>query len=357
MRAAQQRDDARDPDRRHQRQEHRLERQELDPGVGPLRLGDDRGHLQLRPAVEGLVEQVRGADEERQADARPQVPRPQDAPRADHQERDGEADQEQHHQVLVVQADADRRPGREPPARVRAAQRAGGEQQHRGPHRDVDGGRGEHVPHGDRDAREGQAGGAHGLRAGPAAELAGDEDGQPQRREHAQHRRNPEGPQGVAEDGDGRLRQQRGERRLVHIAPGGFEHPEVQLVAVVVVPGGGRGVHRGQDEGGDGQRRARHARQRLGGAFGHVGLRFWSAVTSGGRRRGGAASIIPRLDRKRKPAPMRTSPRTRKGRGRSARGPRPTGARRQPAFTVRRLGLPSKAAPDWSGAPSGVTSS
>src|SRR5690606_27409062 len=127
----------------------------------------------------------------------------------------------------------------------------------------------------------------------------------------AQHRRDPDGPQRVAEHRDGRVRQQRCERRLVDVAPRGVEHAEVQLVAVVVVLGGGRRGGGGQVGDGEGQWQAGDARQRLGGAFGHGGLRG-SVVTGGGRRRGGATLIIPRAAGKRNPEPV-AGPRVARG--------------------------------------------
>jgi hypothetical protein len=75
------------------------------------------------------------------------------------------------------------------------------------------------------------------LRAGAAAELAGEQGGQQDRRHRAEHRRDPDAPQVVAEERDAEPGQQRGEGRLVHVPPVGMvgQQPEVELVAVVPV--------------------------------------------------------------------------------------------------------------------------
>ncbi len=160
-RLPQQVDDPRDPDRREEHtDQYELEWQQEDAGLVALVALDRAGHLELRPPVRDLVDDVRRSDEKCDRDAREQPLRPEHPPGADERKAYTDRSEGQQDQVLVVQGEADQESDREPEALV-AQQGANDEQQDRGAEEHVQGRREQDVAE---DQREG--GRAHGRGKG-----------------------------------------------------------------------------------------------------------------------------------------------------------------------------------------------
>ena len=161
------------------------------------------------------------------------------------QDAQGEGDQQQEHQVVVLQPEPGRDAGAEPPPRPVPQQCRGDAQQGHGPGQQVQRGGVVHVVGPEQDG-----GACHGERGQHPAEAAGAEQRrEPGRQDHdrpaGQRRDDPD--RGRAEAGQLRdASEQRRERRLVHVAERQMAArlDEVQLVLHEAVPAADRELDR-----------------------------------------------------------------------------------------------------------------
>jgi hypothetical protein len=216
-------------------EQHQQQHPHAHPDVTGVVLGQGPPHPQLRQVVGELVDHVGQPDHQRQRRAAPDVRRPQSPAGADQDQPEGDPGEEHEDQQLVVRREPGDRACGEPPARLVAQLGPQHQQRDRCPRRQVDGGGEEDVPEQQQGRGGGHPPGGPGLGLGAAPQLAGDQGGQDEAGDGGQGRRDPQqpGPAGV-ERGQA-VCDQRRERRLVDVPPGGPEHGEVELVAVVAV--------------------------------------------------------------------------------------------------------------------------
>ena len=205
-------------------------------------LGPQRpGHLQLRQPVAELVDQVRQPDQDGQPEPGPRPGGGQHPAGPGQQQARGQPDQQQHDQALGVEPDAGHHPRGEPGQSLVMQQGPGHQPADGEPDRQVEAPGGQQVPAQQREAgcpaERGQ-----GLRGRAAAELAGQQGEQDDQDDGRPDRGQPQGPEGVAEQGGGGPAGQWDQRWLVDVAPVRVraQQPEVELVPVVAVPVHGR---------------------------------------------------------------------------------------------------------------------
>ena len=183
----------------------------------------------------GLPEQVGRPHRERERPGEPRVRRAQLGARLAHgDDADQDGEQQEHHGVLVVQPDAGEQTGQQPEPRPVVDQGVGDHQQDRGPQHGVEGGGAQPVPDshrqgGRRDRRRGED-----LRTTASAEQPREHRGEHHQHTHREQARQPQEEQVVGGQLAREPGQQRGQRRLVGVAPGEPlpRRGEVQLVAV-----------------------------------------------------------------------------------------------------------------------------
>ena len=240
-------------------------------------------HLQVRPPVRGLPDQVRRGQRRRDDRAQQQVPAAQQPPlrgdrEAGHHRRGQEPDR-----PLGLGRDPDAQPDGQPPAGLAALQQPEHQVQQDRPGHEVGRGRAEQVHAAQVFGAAGHAHRGEQLPGPPGAEDAAHAPGEQDQRAEPQRGQHPQPDQGVGEQQRGETRGQRGQRRLIHVPEGGMASgfQEIQLVTVIAVPGTDRHLDR-ERHGGDNDDaqpgRAAGAGQQAGG--------FWCGIRSAGARPG-----------------------------------------------------------------------
>lgn len=206
---------------------------------GPAR-GDRPGEAQLRPVVRRLPDQVRRPERKRDQRAEPQPPRPKHRTGPGDQHTHGEGEQQERRQRLDLQPQPGDQTG-EQPVRLTATQGADHQPQNQCPTEQVERGRRGQMTRPEHEARDGYASRSQQLSRPRPAELASDQPGEQNDGSTGQCGRQPQPRQRVARRHIDGVGEQRYQRWLVDVAEGRMaaDRNEVQLVAVVAVPGTG----------------------------------------------------------------------------------------------------------------------
>ena len=259
--------------------QQQLQGQQHHPVADRVLVADLVGELELRPAVVSLPEEVRHPEEERKRGAGPQPGAAREAEAAVEQAAAGKRAEQEQHEILVLEPEADDQADEQPLALVPAAEDAGHEQHHRDPDENIERRRREQMADRHRRTRGGSRERGHCLACAARTELAGDE------RDEHDHDRDRDGrhhAQTAWVFAEYRFRQpaeQRRQRRLIVVPPGRMPRgdAEVQLVAVVAVAVRGRDEQRelGRSDG-------KNERPRDGGAAAiHHACRLFPTTPTG----------------------------------------------------------------------------
>ena len=205
----------------------------------------------------GLPDQVGQGEQDGQPGRAQEGSADQHLPRTAQQQPADHRGDQQGDQPLVVGAQADDQAGQPPPAVLLPKHGADDQKQDQRPDHQIGRGRHQHVPEVQREGPVRVAPGRQGLGQPAATDLAG-EVGDDHHRQHREDRgREAQRPWFVGQQ-QGGPGEQRRQQRLVGVAPGRRQHPEVELVAVVPVPLADQGQQHSQA---DRRRRDRPPRQ------------------------------------------------------------------------------------------------
>jgi hypothetical protein len=239
-------DDAGEPERKRQRMD------DLDLAPDELRHRDRlmlvqariAQHLERRPAVIDLPEDVREHDESRERRAPERPLREEQSPLSCEEKPGDEGDREERHGVLVEEPDSDDDADREPESRIVPPDHADREPGARRPEERLQRVHGEEAVEPEVDRRHEDREGGDDLREPTATQLARYSPGEEHEERARERRRETDRVERVPEQEPRDLRHRGDERRMVDVAPGEMipAGDEVQLVDPVAVAAAQRDV-------------------------------------------------------------------------------------------------------------------
>ncbi len=231
------------PDGKQQGPEQKeLERDELGPVLGAVLSRDRTSHVDLRPSVGRLPDEVRAPDEHRERGADEEPLRAEDVGSAADHDPDPERRHQEQDEVLVEEPDADDEPDDDPEARIGSLKEARHQPQHEHPRQDVEGGGAQDVSHREEDGSDCAAHRGEDARPRRAPEVPAERRREHDERHADEHRRHAQGARRRAEHSLRDVPEQRGEGWLVDVAPcevvAGFDEVELVAMEAVAVRGG-----------------------------------------------------------------------------------------------------------------------